>query len=727
MNARSFLIQWFYPRVRTRVITPFLLAIILVAGLGVFIVTRLVAGSLQERFNSQLLDSATAASNAMVEIEQQLIETLRVMANTQGMPELIAAADVEQIDTLLRPLAANAVLDDVSIYMPDGTGMYRLRRISRPDSPGIDYEIVTPHDVQGWDGAMRVVLPAPDVRGDKFADLVNTDDGATVFISAPIVDDDLEIVAGISAGLRTDNLVVRLAAQALSSVALYAVDGALVGNAFRLTDDAPLAMTAAQAAALWQVVDSDSPVLETTLDGALYQVLYAPFRLRSEPVGILAVGLPTQFINQQSVVSRDVLGALFAGLFIVVAVIGFVVTRSIVRPVDRLADTARAVSSGDLSRRVALTMPDELGELGRTFDRMTDDLVQRNQAIADLLDAQVELTAQREAILASISDAVIFADPAGRLIFQNKAAEHLRSLAVADPEQRRHLDALLSESLAHAEAQTVAFADRYFSTVARMAPLPNGELLGRVTVFRDVSDLVHAERLKDELILQMSHELRTPLTVLRGNVDLLRLLEKNNLSERGVGFLNKTVEHLSTLERLINQVVDVSSMIAGRYIVDRRVTDVGLLLQARAEAWQAPMNARDLRFSTHLPDQMVEIDADAMRLAEVVDHVLRNAYSYTLPGGEVRLCAERQNGHIVILVEDSGVGIRSDEMAHVFERMFRGSAADAGPTDARGMGLGLYLSKHIVEQHDGHISLHSEPGRGTVVEIQLPVVAQSSG
>ncbi|MCA9906823.1 MAG: HAMP domain-containing histidine kinase, partial [Anaerolineae bacterium] len=250
--------------------------------------------------------------------------------------------------------------------------------------------------------------------------------------------------------------------------------------------------------------------------------------------------------------------------------------------------------------------------------------------------------------------------------------------------------------------------------------MPSGGTVGRVTVFRNVTALVQAERLKDELVMQMSHELRTPLTVLRGNIELLRILETRNLSQKGISFLNKTVEHMGTLERLINQVVDVSSIQAGRYDMHRCSLDLNEVLKERIEAWRPEMESRELQFDTEIPEQPLPLHGDPSRLSEVLDHVLRNAYSYTLPGGVVNLRAGRENGHVSIVVQDSGVGIQTNEMERVFDRLYRGTAADAGPTDSRGLGLGLYLSKHIVEQHEGTIRLNSLPEKGTIVRVELP-------
>jgi len=714
--------------VRTRVITPFLLAIILIAGVGVFTVTRLVAGSLQERVNNQLIDSASAATSALADTEMQMLAALRAMVFTQGVAPAITAGATDQLDTLLRPLLANAGLEDFNVYLPDGTGLLRLRLVARPDAPGLTYDVMPHLDVSGWSGAMRVVELAADQLGDKFVDIPTLAEGTTLFISAPVTDEDGHIVGGISVGLGTHRLAERVGAQSLSSVALLDRDGRVIGSTFRSVDSALLALGPADTAEMMQDVVDTSPTIEKTLADVPYQLLYAPLKLRSQPVGLLLVGLPTNYVVERVSVSRDLTALIFSALFVVVALVGMVVARTIVNPVSRLAETARAIMNGDMTRRVGLKMPDELGDLSQSFDHMTDELVMRNREVEQLYIVQREIAAQREAVLANIRDAVVVQNLRGEIELSNLAARKLMGYSehAAQSDGQGDFRMLLAQAQSDAPPETVEMADQFFRVVAGPVRKPDGEVLGRVTVFNDITAMVQAERLKDELILQMSHELRTPLAALRGNMDLIRILEQNNLSERGTGFFQKSVEYLGSLERLINEVIDVSSILAGRY--ELHVTPVNLtaVIQEVAETWQARMVARELQFEISLPPGDVTIEGDYTRLGELFDHILRNACSYTLPGGAVQVHVAPEDNWICVDVVDTGVGIYPDEIERVFERMYRGSAADAGPTDSRGMGLGLYLSKHIIELHGGSIHLTSEPGAGTTVHMQFFACCEES-
>ena len=121
----------FYPGIHARLILPFLLVSIIIAGVGVFFVTRLVAGSVQERFTNQLLDSAQAATNSIVEVERQQLALLRVMAYTEGVAGALLDSDADRLDVWLRPLAANDEVDELIVFDLHGQSILRLGREPR--------------------------------------------------------------------------------------------------------------------------------------------------------------------------------------------------------------------------------------------------------------------------------------------------------------------------------------------------------------------------------------------------------------------------------------------------------------------------------------------------------------------------------------------------------------------------------------------------------------------
>jgi HAMP domain-containing protein len=172
-----------------------------------------------------------------------------------------------------------------------------------------------------------------------------------------------------------ERVVELISLQSLSAVALYGNDGALLGNTFRSVAPEGLVLTQEHVQELARSTSKFSPIEDQNLQGLPYQMMYAPLEIRSQQVGLIVVGLPTNFIVERISTSRNWFGMLFAGLFLGIGLLGLVVARTIIRPVRRLVDTTRAIRDGDLSRRVGLGTPDELGELAQSFDHMTSQLV----------------------------------------------------------------------------------------------------------------------------------------------------------------------------------------------------------------------------------------------------------------------------------------------------------------------------------------------------------------
>jgi signal transduction histidine kinase len=438
-------------------------------------------------------------------------------------------------------------------------------------------------------------------------------------------------------------------------------------------------------------------------------------------VGLMAVGLSSNYIVEQSSTSRNLFGLLFTGFFITVGVIGLLIARTITNPIERLVNTTRAIRDGDFSRRVQLAPRDELGELGISFDMMTEQLVTRNEEVVNLLHQQVAETAQREAVLTSISDAVIVQDTSGQIILQNQTAQQLMNSIAANRQQRERFMNFLNKPQELRRPQIVTLADHHFSVLSTPVMMEQDGLLGHVIVFRDITAIIETEHLKDELVLQMSHELRTPLGVVRGYVDLVKLMGANNMSADEVKYVEGAREGLSTLERLVNQVVDVSAILSSRFNIEPETFNLAYLIGDVFTNWQPAMKQRNLQFSLMLATNDLFIEADPARIEQLLEHILRNAHSYTLPGGLVEICAESNETTAFISITDSGKGIAPDEINRVFERMYRGRASMAGDTDARGMGLGLYISQQIVEAHHGTIKIESAIDLGTIVTIELPI------
>lgn len=707
------------PTISTRIILPLLLIVMVAAVIGMYVITRLVAGSLQQQFNDQLTRGAATASSSVVELEQQLLAALRLIVSMEGVPQAVAARDSDSLDQWLRPVAANANLDRLIVFDRDGVVLLSLARAGESD--GEQFKTLPIPDVSGWTGARQVLSASADAWSDRFVDVLAAPTDYLLYISAPVLDGD-QLQGGVSVGVTFDRLARRAGEQVLAGVTLYATNGIVLGSTLAGLP-ANLSPEAASAARLAATRRTVSPVEEILPDGEPYQVIHVPLTLQGRSIGLLAVALPSRLLTEHTHTIRNAFGVLFIGLFLAVAVAGLMIGETITRPVAQLTAAARRVQGGDTSWQDGLRSRDEFGELSTALDAMTDQLIERSEAIRRQYQAQLQETAHREAVLSSMSDAVLVQHSTGDIILQNPAAAQLLEQVRRTDRTRREFDDLCKQPAEWIEPGIVRLVGRNFSL--RSAPVngPSGDVSGYVLVFRDVTRLMETERLNPEMTLQLWPELRPPLMAAQDDLEQLRRFEYPRLSVQGQKSADNLGENLLTLARMMGQLTDVSAIFSNNFTLDVERVNLGALLQERMQHWQASFNQRELALS-FVPTSAIYVEGDARRIGQVIDYLVHNAYRYTLPGGMVKVELRTSGVSAVMSILDSGLGIGADEINKAFECLYRGHAADT-TADARGLGLGLYLAKYIIEAHGGSIKLESQVEVGTLVTVYLPLAGKA--
>lgn len=209
----------------------------------------------------------------------------------------------------------------------------------------------------------------------------------------------------------------------------------------------------------------------------------------------------------------------------------------------------------------------------------------------------------------------------------------------------------------------------------------------------------------------VAHDLKNPLTTLKGNAQLMQ--RRNSFSERGIATI---VAQANRLERLIDDLRDVARVDARMIALERRSLDLAALVRRRAEEAQTLTPIHDVRIQT--PDTPVIGDWDGDRLEQVIDNMLMNAIKYAPNGGEIRVNVEERDGEARVSISDRGIGVPPDARERLFQRFYRAEGGIAA--DKKGLGLGLYISKALIEAHGGQIGLESSPGEGSTFFFTLP-------
>jgi signal transduction histidine kinase len=259
---------------------------------------------------------------------------------------------------------------------------------------------------------------------------------------------------------------------------------------------------------------------------------------------------------------------------------------------------------------------------------------------------------------------------------------------------------------------------RALSVSARTVRDEDGQLTGAALAYKDVTDLMRALAVKDEFVASVSHELRTPLTSIVGFTQLL-LDESDDadLQERHLGIVARNAERL---DRLVADLLQTARLDQGALRLARSEVDLAQVVRDCLRSAAATAESASVALEDALPPRLLA-RVDGQRVAQVVDNLVSNAIKYTPGGGRVRVGLARVGDAVELRVADTGIGIEPADRDRLFLRFFRASSAEE--RSIQGVGLGLSITKAIVEAHGGRIEVDSDPGVGSTFTVRLPGAA----
>ena len=321
---------------------------------------------------------------------------------------------------------------------------------------------------------------------------------------------------------------------------------------------------------------------------------------------------------------------------------------------------------------------------------------------------------------------VVFCNPAGRRLLKVK-----RPIQVGEPLENMTPDLEFVEFVKDSMRmkENSAMVSKELSPLvpgdpvlmANSAPVRDekGEIIGAVTVLRDITELKELDKAKSNFVSMVAHELRAPLAAIQGYLDVM--LEGIGLDDpqKIQKILNRSRERTHALLALINDLLTLSRMESGRVAKEKEKVAIGGLLEEVVEFLRGKAAEKQVSLQLDLSEGLPEIWASREDLIRVFTNLLDNAIKYNRSGGEVEVRAEKDEAFIRISIRDTGIGIPPRDLEHIFDEFYRVKIPETRTIS--GTGLGLSIAKKILEAHDGHIEVESQVQQGSIFRVLLPI------
>lgn len=420
-----------------------------------------------------------------------------------------------------------------------------------------------------------------------------------------------------------------------------------------------------------------------------------------------------------------IMEALVVGLAVSL-ILSFLLSKTLVDPVQSLTRGADRVATGDFSEPIEVRSRDEIGVLTESFNHMA----------RQLRDTLEEIESERNklsTVFLHMTDGVVAFSRDGAKLHYNPAAERLLGVSLKEDfidyslifgslESKETILALKEPTVFRAERE---IKDRTLEII--LAPFAGGEGSedggsvpgGILGLIHDVTQQRRSEQMRREFVANVSHELRTPITNVRGYAETLTELGEDIDPADRARFLNVILNESDRMTKIVQDLLMLSKFDAGE--MDLVLEDFDLAVSARniCDAMMLNVKQRGMTMELSVPGEPVLCHGDRARIEQVIVNVVTNAIRYTPDGGSILVRVGRDGETAWVSVKDSGIGIPKDDIPRIFDRFYRVDKARS--RSLGGSGLGLSIAREIVDRHGGDIEIESELGKGTEVTVSLPV------
>jgi two-component system, OmpR family, phosphate regulon sensor histidine kinase PhoR len=455
-----------------------------------------------------------------------------------------------------------------------------------------------------------------------------------------------------------------------------------------------------------------------------FMYLGIPVRKGETLLAVIRTSLPIDVIDTtiRGIQRKIMLCGLVMVFFGVI--VSLIVSRRISRPIEKLREGAEYFIRGDFNYRLPSSGIEEL-----------EGLYEAMRGMAQQLHARINtITQQRteiEAILSSMVEGVIAVDSEERVIIMNNAAARMfgcdvsavQGRSIQEAVRSSHLQQFISETLSsqkpvEKEIELPSEDERYLLGHGALIRDVSGKRIGALVVMNDITRVRRLENIRKDFVANVSHEIKTPITAIKGFVEILS--EDNPKDEQDVRrFLEIIAKHVNRLEAIIDDLLKLSRIEKDMESqeIQRDESTIKDVLESAVQICKPQADSKGIELSL-ICDEALTARINPPLLEQAVMNLLDNAIKYSDEKKSIRIEAMHDEKEVLISVIDNGKGIEQEHLTRIFERFYRVDKARSRKLG--GTGLGLAIVKHIIQAHDGHVSVTSTPGKGSTFTIHLP-------
>lgn len=455
-------------------------------------------------------------------------------------------------------------------------------------------------------------------------------------------------------------------------------------------------------------------------DGAQVMLVAAPIQQNDRVLGAARVALPLTQVEEslREIIATIVLAAII--LVLLTVLLAVYIARRIAGPIGVVTQSVRRMAQGDLDQKIYVPSSGEVGELAKSVNEVAASFKRTIDAI-NLERSKMEVVLQDMAdglLMTDRRGVVILANPAAARIFGGDARSYVGKTFI-EVARDYELNRPLLQCLEKGEQQTrdvdVGGLEKRHVRII-VTPIRHAGSTYALALFQDVTELRRLENVRREFVANVSHELRTPIASVKA---LVESLQEGGLEDQAVArdFLARAAGEVDKLTSMVDELLDLSRLESGQHGLQMEPTDLGEAVREAARRLEPQAARKGLTLTVNIAPGPLTVMVDKRRMTEVVANLVDNAVKFTPEGGRIQVSVRPGDDRVEVTVADTGMGIASQDLPFIFQRFYKVDRSRAGG----GVGLGLAITRHIVQTLGGTVRVESALGKGSIFTVTLPL------